>query len=258
MVRRLKLYFLVLIMVVGVIPMESFAVQQSLRERFNQDIRHVFALERNGKPEEAIKLWESLQSEYGNLDGRYEDELGKLLARNNKFNQAETVLISGIELDGNYPPLYNTLAMVYVELDKIDKAIEIGLSATKKFPEWSGSYRMLAYAYNERKMYSEAIEMVKRAVGIKPEALSYHILASAYYHLGDYEKTVNAYSVAIVMDPGYIRNHDATVMYVQSLSNVGQHKEALLIIEEYRKYTGDRSDSIIAQLEKEIEKKLSE
>ena len=83
-----------------------------------------------------------------------------------------------------------------------DQAITIMQEATASDPSKDLLWAYLGEAYTGGKKYPEAIESYQKAIGIKPDSVSYHNgLANAYNKAGQPDKAIAEYTQAAQIDP---------------------------------------------------------
>jgi len=100
--------------------------------------------------------------------------------------------------------ILNSLGLVYLQLDELEKAKDLFLRAVSIDSEFSEAYNNLGATYSRRRQWTEAIDTFKKALSNPlyrtPETAFYN-LGMSYYRIGQYELAINAFKDAIKRSP---------------------------------------------------------
>ncbi|MDC6484333.1 tetratricopeptide repeat protein [Methylophilaceae bacterium] len=120
----------------------------------------------------------------------------KLLLKNGKYSNAETLINNLIENDFNNPELLFYKGIIETNVGKNNQAIDTFRSLTERFPELPEPFNNLAVLYAEKGQFRLAKEILEQAIKTNPSYLTAHI------NLGDiYTKMASeAYNKALEID----------------------------------------------------------
>ncbi len=108
----------------------------------------------------------------------------------------------------------------------------------------------LAMLFYEAKDYTTMLNFAKRAISITPEnSTANYLAASAYSHLGEYQQSVDAYTLSLKENNSPVTRYNLAVLYAKHLNNKEKAKEELEKALEITKIT--------PQLKEEIDELLS-
>lgn len=90
-----------------------------------------------------------------------------------------------LEVQPNHPKAHNNLGLCYVKLKQLDDALEQFNKGISIDPKSMESYLNAAGVLGMSNRHQEAVDMLKKALEIKPSAQIYDFLAREYTKLGD-------------------------------------------------------------------------
>lgn len=170
-------------------------------------------LQRLEKPDDALATLR------GALKGTTDDveiyaSIGDILRSQDKHMEAVDAYTSAIKLIGEpkerHWTIFYTRGISYEQAKKWDLAEADLKMALKLKPEQPLVMNYLAYSWVEQRMHvPEALEMLKRAVELRPEdGYIVDSLGWAYYQLGDYQRAIEYLEKAIAIEPGQATIND--------------------------------------------------
>lgn len=142
--------------------------------------------------------------------------------REGKFEKAEKLFTSCLELDPEHAEAYNYLAYMWAEKGvKLDQAFKYISKALKLNPKSGAFLDTLGWIYYMNEQYKEALEQINHAAEIIPDdpTIIDH-LGDVLYKLGDEEQALPYWERSFILDP-----ENAKV--AEKLSQHGADLEAL-------------------------------
>lgn len=188
------------------IPRTSPLYQNSLQQTAQN-------LQRLEKPDEALAVLR------GALKGTRDDieiyaGIGDVFRSQDKHLEAVDAYTSAIKLIGEpkeqHWTIYYTRGISYEQAKKWSLAEADLKMALKLKPEQPLVMNYLAYSWVEQRVHvQEALEMLKRAVDLRPDdGYIVDSLGWAYYQLGDYQRAIEYLEKAIAIEPGQATIND--------------------------------------------------
>jgi tetratricopeptide (TPR) repeat protein len=209
------------------------------------------AYEKQGKPDEAMMAYRqaiALKPDYRGAHGR----LGVFLRNQGKPQQAIVEFERVIELkadkrgDAN---AYLGLGACFIDLGKLDDAIEACRQAIKLKPDYADAYHNLGEALREKGNLEAAMEAWQQALKLTPEhILARNSLATAHARLGDaalidqgkLQEAIEAYRQAIKLKPDFVHAHFNLGV---ALARQGKLDEAIGSYREAVKHKADHAEA---------------
>ncbi|MBI4244151.1 MAG: tetratricopeptide repeat protein [Planctomycetes bacterium] len=153
---------------------------------------------------------------------------GMKAVNSKQYKEAEDLLIKAIDLDPKQFNAHYNLAIAYMELGKINEAINSLMEATKLQPgmkETREVKRKLAYAYYLQKNYKEANKLMEEMYAKFPDdsdlLLDFGIFK---YSIGETEKAIELLKKGIELKPSHAEAHN----YLGKIyNNNGKYEEAM-------------------------------
>ncbi len=138
-----------------------------------------------------------------NIEALY--SLGVVYFKLDQWADAVEVLQRIVELSPKHGRGYEMLGKSFVKLRQYAEAVPILLQALTLTPQSPGLYYELGMAHLNLKAYSEAIENFKQAIAYGPTGYAepYHGLGTAYFRLGDREKSRTAMQTYQQLQKGF-------------------------------------------------------
>jgi len=115
--------------------------------------------------------------------------------------EAEKLLINGLEIDPYNPKIYNKLGIIYLEQENYGDAKEAFKTALRHDKFNDLTYNNLGLALFNQGRYVEAIEAYKKSIQLNSLIPHRYInLGLTYSALRQYDKALDAYKKALVLD----------------------------------------------------------
>lgn len=114
--------------------------------------------------------------------------LGRWLAYQEQFQQAETVLREAVRLHPLSIKLPYSLAILYLKEKKPDSAIPLLQKLLKMDNSFDLAYERLSYAYMLKNNFAGAVEMTRKALMFFPESQELRARLGAIYFRGGWDK----------------------------------------------------------------------
>ncbi|MDJ0682209.1 MAG: tetratricopeptide repeat protein [Xenococcaceae cyanobacterium MO_167.B52] len=198
---------------------------------------------------------------------------GKQLQEAGKITQATAKYQELLELNSNFIPALNNLAMIYEDQKEFERATVYRQRIIQVKPNDSIAYAKLANAIWNQNKYQEAVSLYQKAIQLKPKlpAWVYNQLGDALSHLGQMARAVKAYKTAIEINPQSVWSYyhlgcclekqdqidEAISYYAKFLQIRPDHPPALLKLSQLlsldNKIAPNEIDKIINSLHKKIE-----
>ncbi|HEX8736417.1 MAG TPA: tetratricopeptide repeat protein [Pyrinomonadaceae bacterium] len=178
----------------------AFALSDRLTEKDRLNIAAWYAIA-NLDYENAIQRFREIIEKYP-LDSEAYWRLGRLLAGEERRDEALSVLRQGLAVDPENKNLYNSLGGLLSVMGKHDEAIAAHQRYVALAPNETNAYDSLGLSYLWAGDYAAAIENYNRALEINPnfEIALIH-LANARFHLGQYREAAGLYRRYISVAP---------------------------------------------------------
>ncbi len=133
---------------------------------------------------------------------------GSLLMAEKKNDEALEFLLKAEKAEPRLPSLHQQIGRLYLRMKRWDAAERAFLRALEIDPDSSRAYHGIAVVCLRKKRYSEAAEAALRSVGIiHQQPLAHFQLGVALIRLGQTDRAIQAFEVAVSMRPGLIRAH---------------------------------------------------
>ena len=128
--------------------------------------------------------------------------LGRLLAGEERFDEAIDVLRQGLVIDSQSREILNTLGGIYVSTRKHDEALAMLQRYVSLAPDEPNAHDSLGLTYQSVGQYELAIVEYNRALAINPkfEVAIVH-LGNVYFQMGQYHQAIKLYERYIEVAP---------------------------------------------------------
>ena len=122
-----------------------------------------------------------------------------------KFDQARVEILRALELEPNFSDGHAAYGMIQIYTGEAEQALDSLATAMRLDPHYRDiSLHLLGQAWFHQQRYAEAAEALRRRLVRKPESdVSRVLLASAYGHLGEFDKSRIEWEAALRANPGY-------------------------------------------------------
>ncbi len=138
-----------------------------------------------------------------------------------------------------------TLANIYFQQEKMDKAAEIYQLAVKKYPKFMRAWKNLGLIYIRKSKFEEAIPALTRVIELGGnDSLNYGLLGYAYASAGNFLSAESAYRMAILLDAETI---DWKMGLARCFFKQERFGEAVSICDQLIENHPDRSDLWLLQ-----------
>jgi tetratricopeptide (TPR) repeat protein len=189
---------------------------QNLKEK----IQYIVEVFKKGNLIEAEEASKELIRTNPNIGFLY-NLLGLIFAQQNKIDLAIETYEKGIKNDPNFALLYNNLGLVYfnnknsVNIKKAEELYKKSITIDINNPE---PHNNLGTLFSSRSQYEKAESCYKKAISIKPLAISYYNLGSLYITTGNFSEAKKNLLESIKLNPKFVRAH-------RSLSRITNYKK---------------------------------
>ncbi len=169
---------------------KAFKLSKRLNEKDRLSITAWYAIA-NHDYLSAINTYRKIIEEYP-LETESYWRLSRLLAGEEKSDEAVEVLKQGLIIDPNDRDINNTLGGIYSELGKHKEAIEARQRYVELAPTEANAYDSLGLAYQWSGDYISAIANYKRSLEINPKfEIALVHLANTRFQIGQYDEAEN-------------------------------------------------------------------
>jgi tetratricopeptide (TPR) repeat protein len=138
--------------------------------------------------------------------------LGNIFKKQNRIGDALSAFQKAIEIDPRNARIWNEMGSLHFINGDHVHAMDAYKKAMEFDPGFGMAYCNLAFTYTHQGRYSEAIPMYQRSIelldGDDDKALSWNRLGTAYKHLNEHDKTVEAYKMAEKYQPEGVSQSD--------------------------------------------------
>lgn len=152
-------------------------------------------------------------------------ELGEVLAKQNKLEEAESAFLRGLDLKRNYWKAHEALANFYFMTERYQDSINAYKVVTRLTPDSSVGFGGLGAAYWMLGDAQQALAAYEDSLQLKPSPQAYTNIGSLYYYAGQFEKAVEMQNKALEYAP---EDHRVWGKLAESLRFIpGQESESL-------------------------------
>ena len=110
-----------------------------------------------------------------------------------KYEKAEKLVLKAISLNDELISAHASLAQIYTETARINRAVEISRKILEINPNNANAHFSLGYIYRYAGMNNEAILEMEKALLIDPGNPRFRSLSISYFNIGEYEKAFNVF-----------------------------------------------------------------
>lgn len=103
--------------------------------------------------------------------------------------------------DPTFPEAYSAGGWLLENLGRNDEALAIYRAGARALPDDWRVLHDLGYFYHQQKRYPEAIEVVEKAVALKPPAFVWHVLAHSYEKSGNVSRSIATWRRCLELHP---------------------------------------------------------
>lgn len=162
-------------------------------------------------------------------------ELGKAYWRqfqesheNEWIQKAVTACDHALVLDAGQPQVHISLAIIYLETGKTDRAIEELQHTLRLQPSSDEAHKWLGLCYQRKGEVKKAIFSFERSIEIRPGYWEHYITLGKYlYELGRYEEASDRFRQAIAVAPeNHVGYNDLGAMYYM----LGRYEDSVSIL----------------------------
>ncbi len=133
---------------------------------------------------------------------------GSLCMAEGEFDNALQFLLNAEKADPRLPTLHQQIGRVYSQMKRWNDAERAYMKALEIDPDSAEAHHGLAVTYLRRKRFTEAASEALRAVGIIHHSpFAHYHLGVALIRLGQRDRAVQAFEIALSMRPGMVRAH---------------------------------------------------
>jgi ribosomal protein S12 methylthiotransferase accessory factor len=155
-------------------------------------------------PEVAIPALRQIDAE---IPGKYfvQFYLGYCFLRQDKPSEALPCFSKALAMEPkeeDLPSIYSYLGVCLKDLGRYREALKVLLEGERYDPERTDIQNLMGFCHYALKEHEKAIERFKKVIGINPaSAIDYANIGSNYRDLGEREKAVRYYRLALELDP---------------------------------------------------------
>lgn len=117
--------------------------------------------------------------------------------------KAEDYAVAAVEADPASGPAHANLGAVYEKIGKNKEAIEEYLIATELMEASTPLTMNLVNVLAKEKRYRETVNAAENLIRGQPSVNAYERMGWAYFRLGEFDESLEAYQNAVKMDPGH-------------------------------------------------------
>ena len=166
------------------------------------------------------------------------NNLGVVLEREGKWNQAVTHYREALRLNPAHPDAYNNLGVVLIKQERLKEAISYLRRAVRLTPGFAKAHNNLGKALQDLGRVDEAIGSYQKAVQLRPDfAEALNNLGTAFEKKGRLDEAVAAYQEALRFKPDYAFAHNNIGCAFQQQGHLSQailsYREALRLDPNY-------------------------
>jgi len=166
---------------------------------------------------------------------------GKIFLAEKKYKEALESYKLALSKSPNYKNLLLSLGILYNQMHKYEEAEEVFLKILKKDAKNFVVLNGLMIAYNRQSKYDEAIDVALEILKEQPDhAVTYYHLGEAFYYIGRFEASVEAFELCLRLEPGISRARNMLLnIYAKQVPNEAKYREHQAV------YLQTRQDEII-------------
>ncbi len=165
-------------------------------------------LRQQGKPHEAIALYQKLLGQNGTLGQGVRLQLAHTFRECGQWQEAQQCYEKVLKACpvSQSPPILLALGGVLRKQGKHDAAIAVYEKALQVAPNLPDTHNNLGNALNDMARYTEAIVHYQKAIALKPDyAIAHNGLGIAYRKTEQFQEAFEAYKMALKLDPNYVQ-----------------------------------------------------
>lgn len=137
-----------------------------------------------------LRLWQDVIAKSPTKARPYND-LGVILIRHKRFEEAISYLSRSLELDPEYPYSYSNLGLALIHSGRSAEAVPLLKKAIGLHVYFTNAYINLAGAYNQLRMFDQTVRLLEANAGWLGERIDLHYhLGVAYYFTGNRAATL--------------------------------------------------------------------
>jgi eukaryotic-like serine/threonine-protein kinase len=118
-----------------------------------------------------------------------------------KIAEAERTFQQSVQAHPNSRVSYNNSGAFYRRRDEYEKALQMYERAAQIAPAWYGTYVNIGAIYFEIGQPEKAIESLRKSIAFRPSYPGYVNLGASYFSLGKFSEAADAYQQAAKLDP---------------------------------------------------------
>jgi len=207
----------------GMVSLKSLEVTCDCLVLFLGLILGIFTFQRNTDYSSALSIWEDTVAKVP-ASARAHNNLGLVLADQEKFDEAIVQYRTALEIDPNSEKIHDNLGVVLSRNGQVDEAIIQYRKALEINPNTVSAYSNLGNALNARGQYEEALTLYNKALELNPNLeIVYNNIGAILAHQGQMDKAVIHFKKALELQPQYV---DAYKNLGTTLANQGLLEEA--------------------------------
>ena len=125
-----------------------------------------------------------------------------------------------------YPPILNSLGIVYLQLGKFKEGCKLLEKSLQLDPHQAMAFYNLGRAYHNQGQFNESIKAYKKALDIEPDFIeAYNSLGVSLYSIGNFQEALKCFDLMLTGSPSNPAGYNGRGI---SLYALGQYEESLL------------------------------
>ena len=130
------------------------------------------------------------------------NNLGNIYLQIGAVAEAAVAYKHALELRPDHPDASGNLGIALRRLKRYEEALDLHQDSIKRDPANLRNYYRLAGVYKDMGCIDDALEMVRKALAIKPDEEGFRIAGSLLYSLGRTDEAAASYAAWLRADPG--------------------------------------------------------
>jgi len=178
------------------------------------------------QPADRLARWRSLAPQCAK-SGLYEVRLAALQTVAGQYDDAEGTARAGLALDTPYnKELLSAIAAVALNRGHYADALKQYQALIGTYPDYFDGYCGTGAVMLIERKFSDAVHYLNEAAKRAQNPIIYRHLTIAYHQLGQHQQAVEAYDKAYRLNPGIVRDKDATHAAARALMFLGNYRAA--------------------------------
>ena len=195
--------------VVPVMPIPPVAPTHDISEFVPSEMKEEVKQEQQelSEEDELKEAQKAVEAEPNNAS--YHDNLGMILYRMERFDEALSEKQKAAELEPDNASYHDSLGVVLYKMKRFDDAIKEAQKAVDLEPDNANYHDNLGVMFYKMKRFNEAIKERQKAAELEPDNASYHDnLGLMLFKVKRYDEAIKEKQKAVELDPDNAKYHD--------------------------------------------------